>query len=93
VHNNGGHLFALRVAEGTSPDSYGAALEHHPVGLWEHIGPLLSERAGAVVSRLDGMPLVIDPRVKQTSITAANPRLAEEIIEVLNPSRRRLPTF
>lgn len=90
VHNNGGQPFALRVVEGKSIKSYSAALEAKPVGLWEHIGPLMAEYAGASVSRLDGSPLELNSNLKQTSITAVNDEIRENIINTLKPNYEKL---
>jgi fructose-1,6-bisphosphatase/inositol monophosphatase family enzyme len=90
VHNNGGHAFALRVVTGQSPRSYSAAMEPIPTGLWEHIGPILACAAGATTRRLDGSPLELDPTLKQTSITAGSPRLADQIQRVLSQRYQKL---
>ena len=83
VHNNGGQPFALRVVEGQSVKTYSVALEAKPVGLWEHIGPLMAEYAGAFVSRLNGSSLELNPELKQTSITAVNIQIIKGIINAL----------
>lgn len=90
VHNNGGQPFALQVASGESSKSYAVALELVPKELWEHIGPILASAGGASVTRLDGKPLEVDPTLRQTSITAASPALAEEVRQVLAASHQRL---
>lgn len=88
IHNNGGHPFALRIVAGISTKSYAASIELEPVGLWEHIGSLLASVGGATVKRSDGKSLVLDPTIKQTSITAANKKLATDIIRALRTSKK-----
>lgn len=83
VHNNGGQPFALRVVEGQSVKTYSAALEAKPVGLWEHIGPLMAEYAGAFVSTLNGSSLELNLYLEQTSITAVNFQIRKDIINAL----------
>lgn len=90
IHNNGGQPFALRVVEGKSVKTYSAALEAKPVGLWEHIGPLMAESAGASVSRLDGSSLELNPELKQTSITAVNDEIRKGIINALKSNYEKL---
>lgn len=86
IHNNGGQPFALRVVAGLSEKSYAVALELVPVGLWEHIGPILASAGGATVRRLDGQPLALDPLLKQTGITAASKSLADAVQKALASS-------
>ncbi len=90
IHNNGGHPFALRVVEGQSVKTYAAALEAKPKELWEHIGPLMAEYCGAFVSKLDGSPLELDIKIKQTSITAVNSNIGEGVINALKENYEKL---
>ena len=84
VHNNGGHPFALRVVAGVSTKSYSVSLELAAKECFEQIGPILASAGGATVTRLDGGLIELDLLLKQTSLTAANPALAKEVVRALH---------
>jgi hypothetical protein len=81
----GGSYLALRVVSGEPSDrSIAVALEGIPAqGLWENVGPVLAVFGHAHLSRLDGSAFELDPRLKQSSIVAASPELASEVVEAL----------
>jgi len=79
VVNNGGSLFACRVADGR----FHAALEPKPVGLYEFAGAYIAEMAGCVVTDIDGNKIKYSPDQKNTYIVASNINIHREILTTL----------
>jgi len=79
VVNNGGSLFACRVAD----RRFHAALEPKPVGLYEFAGAYIAEMAGCVVTDIEGNKIDYNPERKNTYIVASNLRILEEILKTI----------
>ena len=77
VVNNGGSLFACRVADGR----FHAALEPKPVGLHEFAGAYIAEIAGCIVTDIDGNKLDYNPEQKNTYIVASNFEMHRKILK------------
>jgi myo-inositol-1(or 4)-monophosphatase len=77
VVNNGGSLFACRVADGR----FHAALEPKPVGLYEFAGAYIAEMAGCVVTDIEGNKIDYDPEQKSTYIVSSNLDIHRQILK------------
>lgn len=77
VVNNGGSLFACRVADGR----FHAAMEPKPVGLHEFAGAYIAEMAGCVVTDIEGNKIDYNPEQKNTYIVASNLDIHKEILK------------
>lgn len=79
VVNNGGSLFACRVADGR----FHAALEPKPVGLYEFAGAYIAEMAGCVVTDIKGNKIDYNPERKNTYIAASNLGIHREVLKMI----------
>lgn len=80
VVNNGGSLFACRVADGR----FHAALEPKPVGLYEFAGAYIVEMAECVVTDIEGNKINYNPEQKNTYIVAYNLDIHKEILKYMD---------
>lgn len=79
VVNNGGALFACRVADGR----FHAALEPKPVGLHEFAGAYIAEMAGCLVTDIKGNKIDYNPEQKNTYIVSSNHDIHREILRTI----------
>ncbi|MFC1731413.1 inositol monophosphatase family protein [candidate division KSB1 bacterium] len=76
IWNNGGMFHCGDMLLG----KYDAVGESDNVPLHEFAGAAIVEKAGAILSTLDGKPVVYDPTVEQTYMASRNKELHEKII-------------
>ncbi len=83
VVNNGGSLFACRVADGR----FHAALEPKPVGLYEFAGAYIAEMAGCIVTDIEGNKIDYNPEQKSTYIVASNLDVHKQVLGIFEKQR------
>ncbi|MDP3639800.1 MAG: inositol monophosphatase family protein [Nanoarchaeota archaeon] len=76
IYNFGGQLHAAKIADGI----YDALIEVRDESLHEFAGAVIAERAGGVISTLEGKPIDWNPSKKQTLLIARNKKIKKDIL-------------
>lgn len=77
IYNFGGQLHAAKIADGI----YDALIEVRDESLHEFAGAVIAERAGGVISTLEGKPIDWNPSKKQTLLIARNKKIQKDILD------------
>lgn len=77
IYNFGGQLHAAKIADGI----YDGLLEVRDESLHEFAGAVIAERAGALISTLEGKPIDWNPSKKQTLLVARNEKIQKDILD------------
>jgi fructose-1,6-bisphosphatase/inositol monophosphatase family enzyme len=76
IFSNCGLIHAAQIAEGY----YDAIIELQEVPLYEFCGAVIAWRAGAILSTLEGKPIIFDPTVRQTLVVSRSANLHDRIL-------------
>ncbi|MCK4730672.1 MAG: hypothetical protein KAT28_05120 [Candidatus Aenigmarchaeota archaeon] len=76
IYNFGGLLQTAKIAEG----HYDAFLEVKAAPLHEFAGALIVEKAGGIISTLQGKPIEWNPKKKQTLLVSRNKKIHQDIL-------------
>ncbi len=80
LYNFGGQLQAVKILDG----SYDAYVEVRGEALNEFCAAVIVQRAGGIVSTLEGKPIEWNPTKKQTLVIARNKKIHGDILERFN---------
>ncbi len=75
---NSGCLEQAQITVG----QYDATAEFLPIGLWEFCGSAIAQRAGAILTTIDGKPFEFR-NIKQAAITARNEEIHQLLLDAL----------